>query len=48
MKGAAPGVDTLEKLLLQLCFGNLDLDGLVHLLRVAASVVCIIPDSPAT
>lgn len=43
-KGPAPGVDTLEELLLELCFCDLNLDRLVHLLRVAASMVCIILD----
>ena len=37
-------MDTLEELLLELCFCDLNLDRLVHLLRVAASMVCIILD----
>lgn len=37
-------VHTLEELLLQLGLGDLDLDGLVDLLLVAALVVCIVLD----
>lgn len=35
---------TLEKLLFQLGLGNLNLHGLVNLLRMAALVVCVVLD----
>lgn len=35
---------TFEKLLLQLGLGDLDLDGLVNLLRMSALVVCVVLD----
>ena len=35
---------TFEKLLLEFSFGDLNLNGLVHLLRMAASVVCVVFD----
>ena len=35
---------TLKELLLQLGFGNLDLNGLVNLLGMSALVVCVVLD----
>lgn len=35
---------TFEELLLELCLGNLNLDRLVHLLRMSASVIGVVLD----
>ena len=37
-------VITFEKFFLEFSFGNLDLDGFVHVLRMTAPMVCVILD----